>query len=985
MLPSNRSRWTRVLSTTLGLLTATAACAREVEGSPEAADAAAILNSSAPACRAGWCGARHIGATLPPWAQRIRDRGAAPAGATDGVWDPTTERETIDLLFLYTPAALAAEGSVAGIQRRIDAMLASANRVFDNSLTGVRINLVHVAQANQPETGDMLAAYAAFRNLSEVQALRENYKADIVFLMVEQETLGFLGLADTTVPTGDARSAFAAVRRLDPSYREDMGVILAHEIGHLLGSAHDREHSYTADLIPIPGVHPYSYGHRFEANGITFRDIMSYDPGVLLPYFSNPRLTYAGQPIGSPAGQPDEADVTQTITRMAPFVSRYRTANSRIGFTQSTLTVSESDSKVTVGLMREGDLSTSARVNLTINNTSTAKANLDYQAPPSFTINFAIGQSNAVIELPLLQDELPEGDEVLLLGLASVQGQHGLTRQSSLAVTLVDDDPSYTVIPGPNILAESDGEVTWSIRFSGNLAPGETRTLDIVPGLDGDSATADVDYSVSPKTLTFTESQRTRSFRVRTLPDDLAEPDEAFRLTLGTLSAQFRIADDDRAGSRQPFAIAAIDGVLDRVTPLPDGRVALAGNFSKLDGTARSRIALVHPTNGVDATFQGPDIQAAPLRIEGMVPAWAEQFLPSRAGGWIVAGHLGVADDSIAGNIIRLRPDGSLDPNFGSRINGRVVSLTEQADGRLLVGGWFTATGDRSTRGFVRLNADGSIDDSFRLEPGADARLGSFVNAIRILPNGQILIGGYFETYNRTNVSHLVRLNPDGTLDDTFPLTRTGVNKPVNAIQVLPDGRAYVGGYFTTAGGRAYRGLCRLTQDGSVDPSFRSVRPNGEVWDILPLPNGQVLIAGAFTQAAGFPRRYLALLNEDGSMDTSFDPGIGASDHTFRLSALNDGTALVTGAFTSYAGQPAPGIARVRLPSIAASFTGIALRPDGTTEAGLWGLPGANVTLESSADLREWSPVSTTPIGSLDGRQTVPLPMAGDQRFYRAR
>lgn len=99
------------------------------------------------------------------------------------------------MLFLYTPTALAAEGSVAGIQRRIDAMMASANRVYSNSLTGVRIHLVHFAQVNQRETASMLSAYGNFRNLPEVSTLRENYKADVVFLMVEQEALGFLGLA----------------------------------------------------------------------------------------------------------------------------------------------------------------------------------------------------------------------------------------------------------------------------------------------------------------------------------------------------------------------------------------------------------------------------------------------------------------------------------------------------------------------------------------------------------------------------------------------------------------------------------------------------------------------------------------------------------------------------------------------------------------------------------------------------------------------
>ncbi len=950
------------------------------EERPEPAPAVETL----PACGSAWCGARHLPASLPPWAARIRDRDAAPAGADDGIWDPSTSRETIDLLFLYTPTALAAEGSVAGIQSRIDTMLASANRVFDNSLTGVRINLAHVAQVNQPETGDIVAAYSNFRNLSEVQTLRDNYKADVVFLMVEQESMGFLGTADTTVPTGDARWAFGAIRRLDPGYREDMGMILAHEIAHLFGSAHDREHSYTANLVFTPGVHPYSFGHRFETGGITFRDVMSYDPGVILPYFSTPRISYAGQPLGVPAGQPEEADVTQTLTRMAPLVSRYRTAHSRVGFARSSLSVSESDPHFTVELQRVGDLSTSTRVNLVFNSSS-ATVNLDYQLPTTLSVSFAVGQSNATVQIPILQDDLAEGDESFRINLTSVQGQHGLAPQSSLAVTIVDDEPSFTVVPGSSLIAETDGEVTWSVRFSGALAPGETRSVDITAGLAGDSATPGVDYEVTPSSLIFTEAGRTQSFRVRALPDSIVEPDETLRLTIANSTAQLRITDDDRPGTALPSPVTSIDGVLDRVTTLPDGRVALAGNFSHVNGTPRSRIALVHPTNGVEASFNSPAIEAAPLRIEGMVPAWAEQFQPSRSGGWLAAGHLGLAADTVVGNVVRLKSDGSFDPAFRSHINGRVVALTEQADGKLLVGGWFTGTGDRSTRGFVRLNADGSIDNSFRLEPGTDGRLASFVNAIQVLPNGRILLGGYFETYNRSNVFNLIRLHPDGALDESFPLLRSGVNKPVNAIRVLPDGRAYVAGYFTAIGGRAYRGIARLTRDGAVDTTFRSTRPNGEIWDVLPLPNGQVLVAGAFTQVAGLQRRYLALLNEDGTVDASFDPGVGPSDHCYRLTALADGSALVTGGFASFGAQPAPGIARFRLPPFTGSFAGIQPGTNGVPTARVWGIPGSRLTLEASADLKSWAPVAETTVSALDGVQPLALPAAADHQFFRIR
>ncbi|MBN9691128.1 MAG: hypothetical protein J0M24_12900 [Verrucomicrobia bacterium] len=952
---------------------------------PESPAAAAAPIPPPSPCRSGWCAAGHTAGALPEWAQRIRDRAVAPASAEDGIWDPTMPVVTIDLLFLYTPTALAAEGSVDGINRRIDAMIATANRVFENSLTGVRINLVHVAQVNQPETANMVTAYSEYRNLASTQSLRENYKADIVFLLVEQEAVGFSAVADIGVARGNAALAFGAARRMADAGQRDMGLVLAHEIGHIFGATHDREHSYNTDLQLVPGVFPYSYGHRFEADGVTFRDVMSYEPGIGLPYFSNPRLTYSGQSLGVPAGQPGESDVSQTITRMAPFIARYRTANSRIGFTRSTLTVTEGDPRFTIELSREGDVSTSTRVNLTFSSSSSAKTNLDYALPTSVAVNFAAGQSNAVVDIELLQDELPEGDEQVLIGLGSVQGPHGLARQSSLTVTIVDDDPSFTLIPGPSLIREAGGEATWSVRFSGNLAPGESRTLDLVAGVDGDSAAPGVDYVVTPTTLVFTDTQRTQSFQIRALPDEVIEADESLRLTLGTLTAQLRIADDDRPGSPLPLAIGALNGLAEGVVARPDGRFAVFGEFSSLDGTPRSCIALVHPDSGLDTSFSGPRILAAPLPLEGMAQATTIQALPLRQGGWLVAGQFGTVDGQVQENLVRLKEDGSRDPGFRARINGSVIALVEQPDGGILVGGWFTEADGLMARGFVRLNADGSRDTRFRLEPGMNGRLASFARGIGLLPDGRILLGGYCEQYNGKRVSHLIRIHPDGSLDESFPLTRTGVNNPITALRTVPDGRAYVAGFFSAVGGRSYRGLGRLNQDGSVDLTFQSIRPNGELLDVLPLPNGQVLISGAFTQVAGLPRRHLALLNEDGTVDSSFDPGVGPSDRAFRLTALGDGSAIVTGGFASYAGVPAPGIARVRLPSISGSLTGITLRPDSTPEASLWGFPGANLTLESSTDLLQWSPVSTATIGSLDGRQTLPLPTAGDQRFFRIR
>jgi len=90
---------------------------------------------------------------------------------------------------------------------------------------------------------------------------------------------------------------------------------LAHELGHNFGATHD------PDNRDSDGVTPFSSGYRFRgSDGLLYHDIMAYDPGELIPYFSNPRLKYQGARLGNARS----ADSARTITLAAPYVARYR-------------------------------------------------------------------------------------------------------------------------------------------------------------------------------------------------------------------------------------------------------------------------------------------------------------------------------------------------------------------------------------------------------------------------------------------------------------------------------------------------------------------------------------------------------------------------------------------------------------------------------------------------------------------------------------
>ena len=94
-------------------------------------------------------------------------------------------------------------------------------------------------------------------------------------------------------------------------------------------------------------------------------------------------------------------------------------------------------------------------------------------------------------------------------------------------------------------------------------------------------------------------------------------------------------------------------------------------------------------------------------------------------------------------NIIgRLHPDGSLDVAYNPGADNAVFALAEQPNGKILIGGAFTGlgggTGETPRNYLGRLNTDGSLDMSF--DPGADF----LVNGLGLQADGKILVGGYF-------------------------------------------------------------------------------------------------------------------------------------------------------------------------------------------------------------------------------------------------
>ena len=95
------------------------------------------------------------------------------------------------------------------------------------------------------------------------------------------------------------------------------------------------------------------------------------------------------------------------------------------------------------------------------------------------------------------------------------------------------------------------------------------------------------------------------------------------------------------------------------------------------------------------------------------------------------------------------------------------------------------------------------------ISPGFNAT-GTVYKSI-IQSDGKILVGGYFSTYLGLKQNFLIRLNSDGSKDESFEIG-TGPNNSILTIALQNDGKIIIGGAFTSYQGFECNRLARLNK-----------------------------------------------------------------------------------------------------------------------------------------------------------------------------
>jgi uncharacterized delta-60 repeat protein len=290
-----------------------------------------------------------------------------------------------------------------------------------------------------------------------------------------------------------------------------------------------------------------------------------------------------------------------------------------------------------------------------------------------------------------------------------------------------------------------------------------------------------------------------------------------------------------------------------------DGKIIIGGGFTHYNGISRGCIARLNTDGTLDTTFN-----------VGIGATFSILTIAIQSDGKIIIGGAFTSYDGVArSRIARLNTDGTLDVTFnvGTGANGVVRTCTIQSNGKIIIGGDFNSYNGNYRNHIASLNTDGTLDGTFNVGSGAYFR----VITSSMQSDGKIIIGGDFTAYNGTLRNRIARINTDGTSDNTFNVG-TGASNGVYTTAIQSDGKIIIGGNFTAYNGINLNGIARLNNNGTLDFTFNvGSGANGSVVSSSIQSNGKIIISGGFTSYNGHGRNRIARIIID-STQTVYNP-----------------------------------------------------------------------------------------------------------------
>jgi uncharacterized delta-60 repeat protein len=233
----------------------------------------------------------------------------------------------------------------------------------------------------------------------------------------------------------------------------------------------------------------------------------------------------------------------------------------------------------------------------------------------------------------------------------------------------------------------------------------------------------------------------------------------------------------------------------------PDGKIVVVGG--KFDIARYTVDGALDPTFGIGGKvsyslgFSAQDALSVAVQPNGKIVIAGDANFDLPDGGLVV---------------MRLNPNGSLDPTFGGdgiasvkigdNPSGSGIGVAVQSDGKVVAAGTRYITNSNSQFFAARFSADGTLDNGFGTGGVAFASdgLADRANALILQPDGKVLVGGATTIDQHDTDFMMGRFNPNGTLDASFGVAGVAVSRigtaydNLTALALQPDGKIVAAG-----------------------------------------------------------------------------------------------------------------------------------------------------------------------------------------------
>lgn len=564
-------------------------------------------------------------------------------------------------------------------------------------------------------------------------------------------------------------------------------------------------------------------------------------------------------------------------------------------FSQSLYNVDENGAYADVTVLRLNGGAGSVDVNFAATNLTAIGTNLLVASAPSGipdfvltngTLHFGPGEASKTFRVYVIDDPIVEGDKQVQLTLSNPVNASIIS--SNAVLTILDNELARTPAGLIDTTFQSQGadDFVYSLELQKDdgkiLLGGDFHSLNGIPrnrlGRLNPDGTLDASFDTANgpnDTVRAIEQQPDGRILIAGLFSGIG-PTNRNHLARLNINSTVDPTFNPGAGTDNPIYALAQQ---------PDGRIVIVGDFGAYRGISRKGIARVFAIGNLiplGSYYNTSGQFKFPVTL-GRTYDWAK----------------GTNDVSFQNGTDTINPVAGQPVRFIAQTNYIVINGV----GGLNVSAVLSLPG-----------SNGDLDTSF--DPGTGAN--DTVWTVALQPDGKILIGGDFTAFNGVPQNRIARLNPNGSVDTTFGPGLSEADDSVRAILVQSDGKILIGGFFTSVNGQNFNRLARLNPDGSLDSAFNiGAGANGIISALALQIDGKILVGGNFSQFNGRTRNCITRLNSDGTLDPTINFGSGANATVTAILVQPDRKIVLAGGFTEYDGQPAPHVVRIHGGSIA--------------------------------------------------------------------